>query len=128
MNDSSVMNVEIRDGRTRFKPGQMVSGEASWHVEGIKSVEVRLFWYTSGIGTRDAQIIESRPVDSPAAEGRTGFSFQLPEQPYSFSGQLISLKWAIELVIQPGDLAARAEISVAPGGREIVLGTAPADA
>jgi len=53
---------------------------------------------------------------------RREFRFRLPEGPYSFSGKLISLLWAIEVVASPGDMAGRAGIVVSPSGREVVIG------
>jgi hypothetical protein len=46
----------------------------------------------------------------------------LPEGPYSFSGKLISLIWALELACSPGSETVRREITVSPTGHEIVLG------
>jgi hypothetical protein len=128
MNGDNPLAIQLEDNRTSFQPGQTVSGAASWNVDRIKSAEVRLFWYTTGRGTRDAQIIASQPVTNPPPAGQTTFSFQLPDQPYSFAGKLISLHWAIELVIEPGDHAASAPLTLTPTGSEIVLGTNGTDA
>jgi hypothetical protein len=65
-------------------------------------IEVRLFWYTQGKGTRDVEVVDSLRVDNPEPSGHTRFSFQLPAGPYSFSGRLITLDWAIEAVALPG--------------------------
>jgi len=125
MSGSNLLSIELKDNRTALEPGETVVGEASWQVDHAKSVQVRLFWYTGGQGTRDVQIIESKPnADAPPA-GQTSFSFQVPDEPYSFSGKLISLIWAVELVIEPGDHSTRAEFVMSPGGREILLGVAP---
>jgi hypothetical protein len=63
-------------------------------------------------------------LDNPNAVGWKDFSFTLPEGPYSFSGQLISLVWALELTCSPGSETFRQEITVSPTGREITLGPA----
>ena len=47
----------------------------------------------------------------------------LPAGPYSFSGRLISLIWALELVAEPGNHVARVEITLGPDGQEVVLAT-----
>ena len=47
-----------------------------------------------------------------------------PEAPHSFSGALISLIWAVELLVEPGGLSERIEITVSPTGEEILLGHA----
>ena len=49
---------------------------------------------------------------------------QLPG-PWSFVGELITLVWAIEAVVEPGDHAARIEIAVSPTGRPIRLAGTP---
>ena len=116
----------MQDNRTAFEPGVTIAGVASWQVDHVKSIEVRLFWYTSGVGTRDAQVIESKPLANPLPMGQTRFSFQLPNEPYSFSGKLVSLTWAVELVVEPGDHSTRAEFVMAPGGVERSLGAPPA--
>jgi hypothetical protein len=56
-------------------------------------------------------------------QGRRAFRFVVPEEPYSFSGKLISLTWALEAVAQPGERMGRRELVVGPGAREVVLGT-----
>ncbi len=127
MSDSSLLKVDLDGGRSAFEPGETISGEASWQVDRADSVQVRLFWFTSGRGTRDAQIIDSITVTEPSQVGRSRFSFRLPTEPYSISGKLISLTWAIEMVIEPGERSTRAEFMMAPGGSAIVLETSQAD-
>jgi hypothetical protein len=122
MNGDNPLVIQLEDNRTSFQPGQTVSGGASWNVDRLKSAEVRLFWYTTGRGTRDAQIIASQQIPNPPPAGQTTFSFQLPDEPYSFTGKLISLHWAIELVIESGDHAASAPLTLTPTGSEIILG------
>jgi hypothetical protein len=46
---------------------------------------------------------------------------RLPNGPYSFSGQLISLVWSLQLTVDPTGDATELEIIVAPQGREIQL-------
>jgi hypothetical protein len=119
----SLLQVEIRDGYTSFRPGDVVEGTVSWQLEpGPAEVEARLFWYTRGKGDQDVGVVEMLPYANPAPTDRRPFRFRLPEGPYSFSGKLISLVWAIEAVAQPGDVAGRAEITVSPTGDEIHLG------
>ena len=122
------MEVTLAGGRTAFSPGETLEGTAAWRLaERPESLEVRLFWYTQGKGDRDLEVVESQALEPPEAEGSRGFRFRLPEAPYSFSGQLISLLWAVELVAEPGTRGTRAEITVAPGGREVLLPGAAGD-
>jgi len=57
--------------------------------------------------------------DPQTTDQRT-FRFALPEGPYSFSGKLISIIWAIELILEPGPSVERREIVMSPSGREVV--------
>ena len=118
--------IELRtDGdRTAYDPGETISGTVSWRLGApAQGVEVRLFWYTRGKGTTDVQVAKAQHFDSAGASGNRPFRFVLPEEPYSFSGKLISLIWALEAVVQPGDRSQRLELVVGPGAAEVVLET-----
>lgn len=117
----SWLRVSIEGRRTAFRPGDVLRGEAAWHLDGEpEKLSARLFWYTQGKGTQDVGVVEELEL-SPVAEGRQELRFQIPEGPYSFSGKLVSLLWAVELVAEPGGETARAELVVSPTGRELVL-------
>jgi hypothetical protein len=81
-----------------------------------------LRWYTAGKGTRDVGVAQTLRFDGPGAHGSKDFSFPLPDGPYSFSGKLISLIWAMELTVSPSSETIRREITFSPTGREIILG------
>lgn len=117
-----LIEIHLDADRDAYVPGEPISGSAEWLLDkAATGVEVRLFWYTRGKGTTDVQVVKAQHFDAPGTTGRRTFRFMLPEEPYSFSGKLISLVWALEAVVQPGDRSARKELIVAPGGREIVL-------
>lgn len=119
-----LIELQTDDGRTGFLPGETVTGTVGWRLEGpADGVEVRLFWYTRGKGTTDVQVVKAQHFPSAGTGGRRPFRFVLPEEPYSFSGKLVSLVWALEAVVQPGDRSQRLELVVGPGRREVVLGT-----
>ena len=123
------IQVETRDGITSFRPGDEVSGRAWWQLARPPGeVVARLFWYTQGKGTQDVVVVQEETFPAPGGEDQRRFSFRLPEGPFSFSGSLISLIWAVEVVAQPGGESGRAEIVVSPTGDEIRLppGEAPA--
>lgn len=104
--------IALKLDRNSFKPGEMLEGEAP----GGAGLEVRLFWYTEGKGTQDLEVVATQTLD---AAGR--FRLKLPAAPYSFSGKLISLIWAVE-VVGHSDGAPREELLVSPDGAEILLG------
>ena len=106
--------------RISFKPGASLAGHASWHVDAEPaSAELRLFWYTQGKGTEDVGIVETITFTDPQRVDDRQFRLALPKGPYSFSGRLISLIWALELIIEPGSQTGRREFVMSPSGREI---------
>jgi hypothetical protein len=120
-NEISLTPVDNRKGR---RPGEHVEFSALWALEKKPTtVEARLFWFTRGKGTEDVGVIATQAVPSADSAGEHLFRFTLPEAPYSFSGKLISLLWAVELVAS--DDVVRCEFDLAPEGREIVLTSAP---
>ena len=103
------------------KPREVLELIVQWSLPSVPtSLEARLFWFTRGKGTEDVGVVATEPVPSPGANGEHRVRFTLPEAPYSFSGRLISLIWAVELVADM-KTAARWEFVLAPAGREILL-------
>ena len=90
-------------------------------MNGASSAEVRLFWYTRGKGTEDVELVDTVAFPNPQTTDQRTFRFALPEAPYSFSGKLISIIWAIELIVEPGRSVERREIVMSPSGREVVV-------
>ena len=119
----SWLTLEASGGRTDFHPGEVVPATARWSLDQAPAaVEIRLFWYTEGKGTQDVLIVDRARYEGPLASERRDFRFDLPDSPYTFSGKLISLRWALEVVALPSEEAQRLEITVAPTGKEILLG------
>ncbi len=120
------LSLALHDDKAAFAPRATVRGTAHWNLDANpRHLELSLFWYTTGKGTRDVGVIETYRLDEPGASGSKDFSFTLPEGPYSFSGKLISLIWALELTGSPGSETIRREITVSPSRGEIVLGVQP---
>jgi len=118
----SQLKIAVRDDRVQFYPGDEIIAAAYWKLERQpKSVEARLFWFTRGKGTQDVNIVETVRFENPQIEEARPARFNLPEAPYSFSGKLISLIWALELVAEPGSESTRIELTVSPTGQEILL-------
>jgi hypothetical protein len=124
----STIRVGLRENRTHFSPGDVIAGAADWACdEAPKKGEIRLGWTTAGKGTTDAHTVATQKLKNLKATDLRTFQFKAPEEPYSFSGQLVSLVWAIELVMQPGNQMERCEIVIAPKGREVLLAEGPND-
>jgi len=118
------LRIELAGGRTAFMPGQPISGRVSWRLaDQPSSAQLRLFWYTSGKGVTDVGVVEMLPFASPQREDQREFTLTLPREPYSFSGTLIALRWALELMLEPGGLVERLEFVLSPTGQPVVLGS-----
>ena len=117
-----MLKIEIQGGKTNFLPGEKISGMAMWQVEKPpQEIEVRLFWYTSGKGTQDIGLVDTVRFTNPTQSNARAFKLELPVAPYSFSGSIISLIWALELVVEPSGETERMEVTVSPSGKEILL-------
>lgn len=118
------LSIELEDGRTVFRPGETVTGVVRWDLdEEATDVVLRLFWFTEGRGTRDVEVAAEKRFEAPGMEDRRSFELRLPDGPYSFSGKLISLIWALELIADPGDRTTRRMLTVGPDRHEVMLGS-----
>jgi hypothetical protein len=116
------VTIETENKREAYRPGEELRGVVTWEFASpAKGMEVRLFWYTRGKGTQDVKVVKIVRFDPVTARGRRDFRFVLPDSPYSFSGKLVSLVWAIEVIADPGERTARMDLVIAPEGKEIVL-------
>ncbi len=116
------MTIEIEANRRTFSPGDTLAGRVSWTLDrDAKSAELRLFWYTSGKGTQNVGVDQTIPFANPEMHDRRDFRLTLPRAPYSCSGSLVSIIWALELIVEPGGKTERVGITLAPGGTEVIL-------
>jgi hypothetical protein len=116
------MAIEIEGNRRGFSPGETLLGRVSWTLDrDPKSAELRLFWYTAGKGTQNVGVENTTTFDNPTLHDRRDFRVTLPNAPYSCSGSLVSIIWALELIVEPGGLTERVNITLAPGGNEVIL-------
>ncbi len=114
--------ISIRlDGPRSFEPGSEIEVTGRWDLaEQPESVELRLVWNTEGKGTTDIGVSVTEQIEFPLASDERTIALRLPRAPYSYSGRLVSIVWALELVALPGEEADRVEITIGPGGREVV--------
>jgi hypothetical protein len=118
----NTLSIDLSDQKTSYLPGDAVSGAVSWSLDNPpKGAQLRLFWYTKGKGTQDVGVFGSQVFENPKPSDSRSFSFSLPLGPYTFSGKLISLIWALELIIEPHAQTTRQEIMVSPTLQEILL-------
>jgi hypothetical protein len=112
-------------GTTARKPGERIELKAAWSLAKIpRSLEARLIWFTRGKGTQDISVVASQPISAARERDEERVMFTLPAAPYSFSGRLISLVWAVELVADDAE-AERWEFVLGPEGKEILLEAIP---
>ena len=118
------LKIIVHEDKTVFAPRETVRGVIEWNLDATpRRLDLSLFWYTAGKGTRDIGMVHNVWFDDPGPHGSKEFSFELPEGPFSFSGRLISVIWAIELICSPGSETTRREITLSPTGKEILLGS-----
>lgn len=118
----NTFHIQLHDHRTYFRPGEWVEGTVSWNLDrSVENVELRFLWFTRGKGDDDVSVVDTQVFANPQRMESRPFRVQMPHAPHSFSGKLISLLWALELVAPPLDEAARFEFSLSPSGQEIVL-------
>jgi len=118
----NAIKIELDDSKTGYTPGETIRGRAAWHLDTLPEfVELRLFWYTSGKGDQDINVVDRVTYRDGAVWGDEAFAFTLPEAPYSFAGRITSLIWALELVAEPTNESFHVQITVSPNGREIDL-------
>ena len=76
---SSILEISTDADERAFTPGGTLAGRVSWLLQEVpESVELRLFYYTSGKGTQDVGIAQSLSFDHPSTSERRDFSFKLP--------------------------------------------------
>ena len=116
------LQIKLHDGKSAFSPRETVSGSVTWELETTtKKAELCLVWSTKGKGTTDISVVETVTFAQPQPRDIRSFAIKLPDSPFTFSGQLISLIWNLELTVEPGDHCESIEIVLAPGGREVIL-------
>ncbi|MCP5542213.1 MAG: hypothetical protein H7A52_18880 [Akkermansiaceae bacterium] len=107
-----------------YVPGETLRGRVSWPSSGPppEEVEVRLFYYTEGKGDRDIVVVDSLTIDRPSAPDSRDYAFRLPEDgPFSFSGKLVSLVWAVEAQRDDDGDSAKIDFVYSPTGQELDL-------
>lgn len=116
------ISVETSDGRTAFEPAEEISVDVGWDFdEAPEAIELRLVWNTSGKGTTDVEVAGAERIEEPLGRNSRRLAVVLPRSPYSFSGKLVSIVWALEAVALPQKTSSRFEIIVAPNKAEVVV-------
>ena len=116
------LSIDIAEQKTQFRPAEEIRGTLRWNLpENPESIELSLFWRTEGKGTQDVEVIETKKFDNPGSLAQKEFCFKVPTEPYSFSGKLISIVWALEATSYPDEQTTRQEITISPTGKEVLF-------
>ncbi len=117
-----MLEILLPENRSAFEVGELIEVTVSWSLDSpADSVELRLLWNTVGKGDRNLSVEKSWKYDQPMMSDEVTETIRLPEAPYSFSGKLVSLVWAFELIALPGGDSIRREIVISPDAQEIFL-------
>lgn len=112
----------IEGEQRAFLPGERLVVVVQWELPQPPTyIELALVWFTQGKGDRDYKVVERLKLENVPQSGTRRMAVQLPDSPWSFSGKLISLLWALELTSYPGKHRDRQEFVMAPGRSEILL-------
>jgi hypothetical protein len=98
-----------------FTPGETIAGSVRWsELPSATSIEIRLIWYTIGKGDRDSQYVGVETIANPQPQGQADFQFLAPHRPNSFSGKLIAIQWAVEVIAFPQREAQQELLTINP--------------
>ena len=110
----------VAGGEGGYVPGEALTGLVRWSLSREPVVVmVRLFWRTEGKGSGDSGLAGELKFEGLTGAGEQAFVFEGPDGPYSYSGKLVSVVWAVEAIASPGDEVARAELTLSPTGQEV---------
>ncbi|MGI9516693.1 MAG: hypothetical protein ACR2NP_06600 [Pirellulaceae bacterium] len=117
------IKIQLANDTACYAPGEAVSGRVDWSGldQETESLEIRLIWFTRGKGTRDFEVVEANTIESPPLDGETMFQFVAPGYPNSISGKLISVVWAVEVIVFPDHEAEHHEVIISPARRELPI-------
>jgi hypothetical protein len=122
----SKLRIDLLDDRTTYLPGERVEGVVTWDLDKASSrMEVRLTWFTEGRGSEDTETVDSVRFEDPAPRDVQSFSLQLPEQPLSCSGRLVSIRWAVEATTRWGRAQERRAIVMSWTGEPVQIPARP---
>ena len=77
-------------------------------------ITVSLVWMTRSPELSELHVIDSITYNDLALQGAREFKTKLPVGPYSFSGNLFSLIWGVQALVEPSGHSLFKEISVSP--------------
>lgn len=112
------------DDTTGIEPGGKLLGRLRWEIVDIsqkkRHIELSIGWKATSESREENQRVDGRTIDIDwNSSGVESFDFELPENPFSFKGQLISLQWFIEAALD--DAIVQKEFVLSPTGETLIL-------
>jgi hypothetical protein len=90
--------------RKTYSPGETLRGVVSLdtkEADGVKSVEVAIYWMTEGKGDADRADVYRRVFgDGDIADSTLEFQVPLPLAPLSYEGIIIKIRWYVEVRVR----------------------------
>lgn len=116
------LNIELKDGKASYRPGEAVEGEACWTLEPAPAALVlKLGWTSEAPGrfTNEFTTAVEQRIENPApGHAHHAFRLEAPDGPWSFVGELLAIRWSVRLEDGEGRTGEQA-IVIAPGGRPL---------
>ncbi len=107
--------LQVQLDREWVRPGGTIKAQLHWELQGRPDkLVVRLLWYTEGRGTRDVGVVAEQELTVSGPSGDREVELAVPAGPYSFTGRLITLRWVVELTVEPDGEAEQAPLVVGP--------------
>ena len=117
------MTIDLHINKEHYLPNETLRGSITYkNVNREEKLILILYWYTTGMSELDTHKHLTLDFSPPSESGQQEFFIQLPNHPYSFSGKLITLTWALKLSRINSEMAIIKKIFISPiNGKEIQL-------
>lgn len=95
------LEILLNDNKGSLAPGGKLEGTVMWELDKpAKKIGINFFWYIERQGVQEeTTLVQSLEAENIQPIGYKNFSFDVPRQPYSFTGNLFSIKWVVECVV-----------------------------
>lgn len=101
--------------RASFQPGERISVGVGWDTqEPLTLLHLETVWKTSGKGTEDVGVVSRLVIDDPQPAERRVVQIRLPQEPWSYSGRLLSIQWFLQLTAFPSESCRLMPIVISP--------------
>ncbi len=86
-----------------YPPGATIQGQVFWSgATRVRRARVLLFHQSEAKGHKEVAVVAEEEFPHPGTDEGRGFAFSLPLGPPSFEGGLITMRWGIEVLLEPG--------------------------